>query len=149
MSTSNHHRASACLVLATCLAACGGGGSGASGPASIAGTIDFQPAGTTAPLTAGTGTIGVRVSSHPIATWLVAGLGGPVTAPSANPPGAAPPWRLDEARAYFGERVAVYVDGGELPGGASTVAAVDGDRVRVLRAGPVGEASLRAALEGG
>ena len=66
---------------------------------------------------------------------------------SANPPGAIPPRRVAEARAYLGERVAAYVDGGELPGGASTVAAVDGDRVRVLRAGAVAEASLRAVLE--
>jgi L-threonylcarbamoyladenylate synthase len=99
-----------------------------------------------APLTAGTGTIGVCVPGHPTAAALVAGLGGPVTAPSANPPGAEPPRRLAAARAYFGERVAVYLDGGELPGGASTVAAVEADGVRVLRAGPVAAAALRAAL---
>jgi L-threonylcarbamoyladenylate synthase len=98
-------------------------------------------------LTAGTGTIGVRAPGHRTAAALVAGLGRPVTAPSANPPGAAPPRRVDEARAYFGGRVAVYVDGGELPGGASTVAAVEGDRVRVIRPGAVSEAALQAALE--
>ncbi len=100
-----------------------------------------------APLTAGTGTIGVRVPGHPDAAALVAGFDGPVTAPSANPPGATPPKRLDDARAYFGDAVAVYVDGGELAGGASTVAAIENDRVRVLRAGPVSEAALTAALE--
>jgi L-threonylcarbamoyladenylate synthase len=100
-----------------------------------------------APLTAGTGTIGVRVPGHPDAAALVAGLGGPITAPSANPPGAAPPTRLADARAYFGDAVAVYVDGGELAGGASTVATIENDRVRVLRAGPVSEAALTAALE--
>lgn len=102
--------------------------------------------GLPAPLTAGTGTIGVRVSGHPLAAALVARFGGPVTAPSANPPGAVPPCRLDEARAYFGERV-TYVDGGELAGGASTVAAIEGDGVRVLRAGAITEAALTAALE--
>lgn len=101
------------------------------------------------PLTAGTATIGVRVPGHALAAALVAGLGRPVTAPSANPAGAAPPRRLVEARAYFGEGVAVYVDGGELPGGASTVAAVEGERLRVVRPGPVDEAALRAALEAG
>jgi L-threonylcarbamoyladenylate synthase len=105
-------------------------------------------AGLPAPLTAGGGTIGVRASGHPTAAALVAGLGAPVTAPSANPPGAPPPRRVGEARAYFGGGVAVYVDGGELPGGASTVAAVEQGRVRVLRPGPVPEAALRAALEG-
>ncbi len=100
-----------------------------------------------APLTAGTGTIGVRVSGHALAAALVAGLGAPVTAPSANPPGAPPPRRVEECRAYFGDDVRAYLDGGELPGGASTVAAVEDGRVRVLRAGPVGEAALQAALE--
>ena len=103
--------------------------------------------GLPAPLTAGSGTIGVRVPGHRIAAALVERLGGPVTAPSANPPGAEPPRRVDDARAHFGERVAVYVDGGELPGGASTVAAIEGDRVRVLRPGLVPEAALHAALE--
>ena len=100
------------------------------------------------PLTAGTGTIGVRVPAHAIARALVAGLDAPVTAPSANPPGADPPRTLGAARAYFGDAVAAYVDGGPLPGGASTVAALDGDRVRIIRAGPVSEQQLHAALEG-
>src|SRR5438132_1188611 len=99
-----------------------------------------------APLTARSGTIGVRVPGHPLAAALVGALGAPVTAPSANPPGAEPPRRLAEARAYFGERVAVYLDGGVLRGGASTVAAIEGERVRILRPGLVSEAELRAAL---
>jgi len=100
------------------------------------------------PLTAGGSTIGVRVSGHPAAAELVAALGAPVTAPSANPPGATPPRRLADARAYFGDAIDAWVDGGALAGGASTVAAAEGDRVRVLRHGPVSEAALRAALEG-
>ena len=99
------------------------------------------------PLTAGTGTIGVRVPAHPAARALVTGLGAPVTAPSANPPGAEPPRTLAAAREYFGDAVAAYVDGGPLLGEASTVVALDGDRVRVLRAGPVSADQLRAALE--
>ncbi len=98
------------------------------------------------PLTAGTGTIGVRVPAHPAAHALVAGLGAPVTAPSANPPGAEPPRTIEAVRRYFGDAVAVYLDGGTLPGGASTVATVHGNTVRVLRAGPVGEEDLRATL---
>jgi L-threonylcarbamoyladenylate synthase len=104
--------------------------------------------GLSAALTAGSGTIGVRAPGHPVAAAIVDGLGGPVTAPSANPPGAAPPRRLDAARAYFGDRVDVYVDGGELPGGGSTVASLDGGELRVLRQGAVSEAALRAALGG-
>ena len=100
-------------------------------------------------LTAGSGTIGVRVSGHPLATALVGALGRPVTAPSANPPGSAPPRRLADARAYFGARVAVYLEGSELRGGASTVAAIEDGRLRILRPGLVPEAELHAALETG
>jgi L-threonylcarbamoyladenylate synthase len=103
-------------------------------------------AGLPAALTAGGGTVGVRVSGHAAARALPARLGRPVTAPSANPPGAAAPRRLDDARTYFGSRVACYVEGGALPGVASTVAAVEAGGVRILRPGPIDEASLAAAL---
>lgn len=97
-------------------------------------------------LTAGTGTIGVRMPGHATAAALVAGLGGPVTAPSANPPGGEPPRRLAAARACFGDAVDAYLDGGELPGGASTVVALEGTTVRVLRCGLVSRAAIDAAL---
>jgi L-threonylcarbamoyladenylate synthase len=102
--------------------------------------------GLPAALTAGTGTIGLRVPGHRVAAALVDGLGRPVTAPSANPPGATPPRDVAAAQAYFGARIGCYVDGGQLAGGASTVAALDPDGLRVLRAGPIAERDLRAAL---
>src|SRR5262249_5476533 len=104
--------------------------------------------GLPAALTAGSGTIGVRIPGHAVALDLVARLGRPVTAPSANPPRGEPPRRPDLARRHFGDQVRVYLDAGELPGGASTVAAVDGDTLRVLRAGAIDETRLRAALAG-
>jgi L-threonylcarbamoyladenylate synthase len=97
-------------------------------------------------LTAGSGTIGVRAPRRPIAAAIVDRLGRPVTAPSANPPGAGPPRDVAAARAHFGERVAVYVDGGRLAGGASTVVAVEERGVRVVREGPIDEAAIRAAM---
>jgi L-threonylcarbamoyladenylate synthase len=98
------------------------------------------------PLTAGTGTIGLRVPGHPDAVALVAGVGGPVTAPSANPPGREPPRQLADARRYFGTAVDAYVDGGALPGNASTVLAVEDEGVRILREGLVSRAAIDAAL---
>jgi len=97
-------------------------------------------------LTAGTGTIGVRADGHPAAMALVRALGRPITAPSANPPGGPPPRDIGAARAQFGSRVAVYVDGGELPGGASTVVAVEERDVQILRTGRIDEAAIRAAM---
>jgi L-threonylcarbamoyladenylate synthase len=41
-------------------------------------------------LTAGSGTVGVRMPGHAVALALVRAAGRPVTAPSANPSGAAP-----------------------------------------------------------
>jgi L-threonylcarbamoyladenylate synthase len=87
-------------------------------------------------LTAGTGTIGVRLSSHPVARGLVAALGGPVTAPSANPHGAPSPRTADEVIAGLATRVDLVLDGGPTPGGpASTLLDLTRTPPVVLRAG--------------
>lgn len=39
---------------------------------------------------------------------------GPVIAPSANPEGLPPARTIEEAKAYFGDQVDVYIDGGEV-----------------------------------
>jgi tRNA threonylcarbamoyl adenosine modification protein (Sua5/YciO/YrdC/YwlC family) len=94
---------------------------------------DLPPA-----LTAGSGTIGVRVSSHPTARALVDALGEPLTTTSANPGGEPPAGDVATARRYFGDRVAAYVDGGALAGGSgSTVLLVADDAARVIRRGAV------------
>lgn len=89
-------------------------------------------------LTAGTGTIGVRLSSHPVARALVAAAGRPVTAPSANPHGAPSPRTADEVVAGLGEGVDLVIDGGTTPGGPpSTLLDVTRTPPVVLRAGAV------------
>lgn len=40
---------------------------------------------------------------------------GPLIAPSANPQGLPPARTIDEARAYFGDDVDIYIDDGEVP----------------------------------
>ena len=100
-----------------------------------------------AAVTAGTGTIGVRVSSDPLAAQLVDTFGSPLTAPSANPPGAPSATSVAAARDYFGASVDAYLDGGTRNGGASTVAVVEGNTVRVLRPGPITADALNRALE--
>lgn len=93
------------------------------------------------------GAIGVRVSAHPIARALAAAVGEPLTATSANPTGAPPPDRLEDARVYFGARVAAYVDGGTLVGGLpSTVVSIGADAVRMVRSGAVPIEAIRDAL---
>ena len=89
-------------------------------------------------LTAGTGTIGVRLSGHPVARALVQAAGAPVTAPSANPHGGASPRTADEVLTALGTRVDLVVDGGLTPGGlASTVLDLTGATAVLLRSGAV------------
>lgn len=87
---------------------------------------------------AGTATIGVRWPSHAVAEGLVRSLGGPVTAPSANPTDAPPPRTAQEVLAYFEGTLDLVLDGGPTRGGApSTVLDVTVDPPRVLRRGAV------------
>jgi L-threonylcarbamoyladenylate synthase len=89
-------------------------------------------------VTAGTGTVGLRVSPHPVARGLVRALGGPVTAPSANRSGAPPPTTAAAALEQLEGRVDLVLDGGQTPGGPpSTVLDVTVEPPRVLRAGAV------------
>jgi L-threonylcarbamoyladenylate synthase len=89
-------------------------------------------------VTAGSGTVGVRLSAHPVARGLVGALGAPVTAPSANPSGAAPPTTAAAVLAYFRGHIELVLDGGATGGGEpSTVLDVTVDPPRVVRAGAV------------
>ena len=89
-------------------------------------------------ITAGTATVGVRMSPHPVARGLVTALGAPVTAPSANPSGAEPPSTVAEVLRHFDGSIDLVLDGGATPGGApSTVLDVTVDPPRVLRPGAV------------
>ncbi|HJU10085.1 MAG TPA: L-threonylcarbamoyladenylate synthase [Candidatus Binataceae bacterium] len=95
-----------------------------------------------------TGGIGVRVSPHPIARALATGVGGLLTATSANLSGQPPARTLAEARHALGTRIRFYVDGGalnsELP---STVGEFQTDgSFRVVRRGAIDQAAITAAL---
>jgi L-threonylcarbamoyladenylate synthase len=89
-------------------------------------------------LTAGTGTIGVRLSGHPVARALVTATGAPITAPSANPHGATSPRTADEVIALLGDRLDLVLDGGPTAGGLpSTVLDLTRTPAVVLRAGAI------------
>jgi L-threonylcarbamoyladenylate synthase len=89
-------------------------------------------------ITAGTGTVGVRMSPHAVACGIVTALGAPVTAPSANPAGAHPPTIAADVLGHFESGIDLVIDGGPTPGGPpSTVLDVTVDPPRVLRAGAV------------
>ncbi|MDZ7744558.1 MAG: L-threonylcarbamoyladenylate synthase [Candidatus Saccharibacteria bacterium] len=63
---------------------------------------------------------------------------GPLLTSSANHPGKPESETIDEAKAYFGDSVDFYVDGGDLSGRKpSTVIRIIDDAVEVLRQGAV------------
>jgi len=111
-------------------------------------TLIFEASGRIAPLlTGGTGTIGVRLSSHPIPTALARAVGGPITGTSANPSGRPPCTCAEEVMAYFGERIDLIINGGPTEGGAgSTVLDVTMDPPRIVRHGMIGRKALEDAV---
>lgn len=81
-------------------------------------------------------TVGVRVPDHPVALELLAQTG-PLAVTSANRSGGEETMSDDEARAIFGDEVAVYLEGTSPGGEASTVVDATGAELAVLREGPV------------
>jgi L-threonylcarbamoyladenylate synthase len=81
-------------------------------------------------------TLGVRVPDHAVARELLA-LTGPLAVTSANESGGAETMSDVEARAVFGDRVAVYLEGTAPGGEASTVVDLTSGRPTVIRPGPV------------
>lgn len=80
-------------------------------------TLVLPAAGTVpAALIGETGGIGLRCTTDPVAGALAKAFAAPITATSANPTGGAPAVDTTSARAYFGERVACYLDGGVRAG---------------------------------
>ena len=99
-------------------------------------------------LTAGTGKIGVRLSSHPIATALAQAVGAPITGTSANISGQPACSSAKEVLQQLGDKVDVILDGGETAGGkGSTVLDVTMDPPVVVREGMVGQKRLEKCLK--
>jgi L-threonylcarbamoyladenylate synthase len=101
-------------------------------------------------VTAGLPTVGVRMPNHPIALELIQEAGVPVAAPSANRFTGLSPTSAEHVRAAFGETVPV-LDGGPCAVGIeSTVVAIEGDRLKLLRPGMISLGEIeRAAAESG
>lgn len=94
-------------------------------------------------LTGGTATVGVRISSNPIAQSLVSKCGFPVTATSANLSGEKPASSPEEVREQFGSSLDFIIEGGETPGGSgSTIIGTDGEGLTVIRSGVIKTSQL-------
>ena len=89
-------------------------------------------------ITAGTGTVGVRVPADSEVRDLVRACGGALTATSANPSGREPARSAPEVRDYFPEGIDLVIDSGEVTATEpSTVLDVTTIPPRVVRQGAV------------
>ena len=94
-------------------------------------------------LTAGTGKIGIRLSSHPLATALAKAMGSAITGTSANVSGGSPCSTPQAVFKALGKGVDKILDGGETPGEKpSTVLDVTAHPHTILREGIISREML-------
>ena len=81
-------------------------------------------------------TVGIRITSHPIAQALAVALGRPLLTTSAISPETGEPCRdADEVLEAFGPNLDLVIDSEATNAEPSTVIEVDGDQITVLRQG--------------
>jgi L-threonylcarbamoyladenylate synthase len=101
-----------------------------------------------AELTAGTGTIGLRLPADEAVRALVRACGGALTATSANPAGEPPARTAGEVQRAFPNGLALIVDGGATQTEApSTVLDVTQDEPRLIREGVVSWRELQETIK--
>jgi L-threonylcarbamoyladenylate synthase len=99
-------------------------------------------------VTAGTGTVAVRVPGRSVTRRLCAAAG-PLISTSANRSGGPPASTCAEAVAAVGRAAALALDGGAASGPASTIVDVSGTRPRLLREGALRWREVSAFLLNG
>jgi len=89
-------------------------------------------------VTSGHETVAVRMPAHPIFRGILRAFRGALAAPSANRFGRISPTRAEHVLSELSGRIPLVVDGGFATHGVeSTIVAVDGDVLNVLRNGPI------------
>lgn len=96
---------------------------------------------------AGLDTVAIRMPSHPVARAIIKAAGRPLAAPSANLSGSPSPTTAAHVMADMAGRIPAVVDGGQSQVGVeSTVIALQGERVRLLRPGGITPAMLQTVV---
>lgn len=91
-----------------------------------------------ASITAGTGTVGVRLPGCARARRFSNTLGFPITSTSANPSGSKPAVSAKEVLEYFDGSIAAIIDGGVLEGKkGSTIVDATGEKPVLIREGVI------------
>ena len=89
-------------------------------------------------VTAGLETVAVRMSAHKIFGEITRVFGKPLAAPSANRFGRISPTTAEHVQSELSGRIPLIVDGGPTAHGLeSTIVSVGGDRIVILRPGPI------------
>jgi L-threonylcarbamoyladenylate synthase len=97
-------------------------------------------------VTAGLPTIAIRMPAHPVMRALIEATGTPLAAPSANASGTISPTRAAHVARSLAGRIPLVLDGGATEIGLeSTIVAVEGGNIRLLRHGPISAEDLTAA----
>jgi len=117
-------------------------------PGAVTLVVPLNPtAGIADLVTSGLNTIAIRVPHHDVAQNLLRAVGRPLAAPSANRSGTVSPTSAHHVASDLGDDVAIILDGGATSIGLeSTIVAVDGDTVRLLRPGGVAREAIEEHL---
>jgi L-threonylcarbamoyladenylate synthase len=92
-------------------------------------------------------TVAVRVPDHPVTQALIAALGAPLAATSANLAGNPSPVTAQEVVGELAGRIELILDGGPCPGGIpSTVLDLTTEPPTILRSGAIAEQDIRDIL---
>jgi L-threonylcarbamoyladenylate synthase len=96
--------------------------------------------------TAGLDTIAVRVPSHPVARAILAAVGRPLVAPSANRSGHVSPTAAQHVLADLRGRIELIVDGGQTPMGLESTIVACLDATMLLRPGALPRTELERVV---
>jgi L-threonylcarbamoyladenylate synthase len=101
-------------------------------------------------VTAGLETVAVRISAHPIFSEIVSAFGKPLSAPSANRFGRISPTTAKHVLDELNGHIPLIIDAGPTTHGIeSTIVAVRGGKIDILRRGPITSEQLSKFSEVG
>lgn len=111
-------------------------------------TLLFEPR-SVIPENVSAGRIGIRQPGNSMTRDLISAFGQPITAPSANLAGEAPPTTAKQVDQSLGKHLDLIIDGGTCPGGEpSTLIDATETPVRLIRPGAIPFSAIEAALTG-
>lgn len=91
-------------------------------------------------------TVAIRLPAHPVARALIAGFGGPLAAPSANPSGRISPTRAAHVIEGLSGRIAAVLDGGPCAVGVESTILGLFAQTELLRPGGIAAEEIEALI---